>query len=289
MAQTGGEKSPRVWYALEVEVEPMAAEAIQYALMEAGSVGTENLAGGRKITGWFDHSPPIAAVHEALIEGLQIYRLPPSSILSLRLFEAPERDWLSEWKKAWQPVTVERFIIAPPWAVVADAREKIVIRIEPGMAFGTGTHETTRLCLQVISRFFRGGSFLDVGTGTGILAIAAARLYPMARVEACDADPAAIEIAAENARLNDVADRISFRTGSIDDSIVASADFVCANLTTDVIIPLLPKLVGATCGRLVLSGILETQADGLIEQLPEQKGAGNLVVMQQGEWIALVI
>src|SRR4029079_18467199 len=98
--------------------------------------------------------------------------------------EVPDRDWLAEWKRGWQPVEVGRFIIAPPWSEISVNR--IVIRIEPGMAFGTGTHETTRLCLKAIEKYFRGGSFLDVGTGTGILAMAAAKLFPEARIEAVD-------------------------------------------------------------------------------------------------------
>jgi len=156
------------------------------------------------------------------------------------------------------------------------------------MAFGTGTHETTRLCLKAIMRFFKGGSFLDVGTGTGILAIAAARLSPEAEISACDTDPTAIEIARENARLNGVADRIDFRVGSVVES-GASADFVCANLTADVIGSMLPALIGATCGRLVLSGILDSQLDSITEQLNDSGMSGNLVMMQDGEWVALVV
>src|SRR5258708_29342780 len=109
-----------------------------------------------------------------------------------------DEDWLGEWKKSWQPVEVgARFIIAPPWVEVSHEPNRCVIRIEPGMAFGTGTHETTRLCLVAIEKYFAGGSFLDVGTGTGILAIAAAKLFPSARLEACDTDADAITIASE--------------------------------------------------------------------------------------------
>src|SRR5207253_8621948 len=123
----------------------------------------------------------------------------------------------------WQPVEVGRFIIAPPWSEVTEpgaiatgsSKDRILIRIEPGMAFGTGTHETTRLCLAAVEKHFRGGSFLDVGTGTGILAIAAAMLAPSACVEACDTHPLAVSVAEDNARLNGVAERISFRVGSV--------------------------------------------------------------------------
>jgi ribosomal protein L11 methyltransferase len=135
------------------------------------------------------------------------------------------------------------------------------------MAFGTGTHETTRLCLKAIERHYRGGSVLDVGTGTGILAIAAAKLSQKPdrqggcpAITACDTDADAVEIAKENAELNQVADRIDFRVGTVDDK-TESADLVCANLTAPVIVELLPALIGATCGRLILSGILDSQIE----------------------------
>src|SRR5205085_3138018 len=98
-----------------------------------------------------------------------------------------EIDWLAEWKKHWQPTEVGRFVIAPPWQEI-DPGDKILIQIEPNMAFGTGTHETTQLCLDAISELYRPQlTFLDVGTGTGILAIAAAKLGGD-QVLACDTD-----------------------------------------------------------------------------------------------------
>jgi ribosomal protein L11 methyltransferase len=162
-----------------------------------------------------------------------------------------------------------------------------VIRIEPGMAFGTGTHETTRLCLKAMERYFRGGSFLDVGTGTGILAIAAAKMFPEARVEACDTDAEAVEIARENARLNGVGQQIEFRAGSVEEQ-TSSADLVCANLTAPVIVDLLPSLLGATCGRLVLSGILDSQSE-LVQSRLLELSADSFEIDQDGEWIALVV
>ena len=154
------------------------------------------------------------------------------------------------------------------------------------MAFGTGTHETTRLCLKAIEKHFRGGSFLDVGTGTGILANAAAKMFADARIEACDTDAEAIEIAKDNARLNE-ADQIEFRAGSVGVQ-TASADLVCANLTAPVIVELLPSLLGATCARLVLSGILDTQAE-MVRSRVNELGATILEVDQDGEWVALVV
>jgi ribosomal protein L11 methyltransferase len=181
----------------------------------------------------------------------------------------------------------ERFVIAPPWSEVAEKPDRIVIRIEPGMAFGTGTHETTRLCLVALEKYFVGGTLFDVGTGTGILAIAAARLQKDARVEACDTDAEAVEIARENAKLNGVAEQINFRTGTVEETGV-SFDCVCANLTADVILPLLPALVGATCGRLILSGILDIQAAAIHARLAEL-GITDTETVADGEWVAIIV
>jgi ribosomal protein L11 methyltransferase len=279
----------KTWHSIDAIVLGEAREAIEYGLMEAGALGTETNEGSGAnpiVSGYFDASPEIEIVRTALLDALRIYNHGSASLIDLKIREVPDRDWLAEWKKDWQPVEVGHFIIAPPWSDVKDAPEKIVIRIEPGMAFGTGTHETTRLCLKAIERYFRGGSFLDVGTGTGILAIAAAKMFRDARVEAVDTDAAAVEIGRENARLNGVS-QIDFRAGSIDEQ-TQSADLVCANLTAPVIVNLLPALLGATCGRLVLSGILDSQLE-LVQSRLLELGATGLELNQDGEWVAVVV
>ncbi len=280
------------WYALDLAIERDASEAISYALMEAGALGTEVHDADDQLDmaiGYFDSLPDRELVRTQLAEALRIYDLPSSAVRNMTLRKVADEDWLGEWKKSWQPVAVgQRFLIAPPWSEIKDAQGRIVIRIEPGMAFGTGTHETTRLCLLAVERYFAGVSFLDVGTGTGILAIAAAKLFPEALIKACDTDPEALAIAEENARLNDVADRISFRVGTVQES-TASADVVCANLTADAIVRLLPVLLGSTCGRLILSGILETQLEEVIAALRAHGLTSEPEVMQDGEWVAVVI
>ncbi len=277
------------WYALDLVIDLKAAEAVAYGLMEAGALGTEFNSTEDQVTGYFDALPDREQVRNELASALKIYDLPSSAVRNMSLREVADEDWLGEWKKSWQPVAVgERFVIAPPWSEIDDARDRIVIRIEPGMAFGTGTHETTRLCLAAIEKYFAGESFLDVGTGTGILAIAAAKLFPEARIEACDTDDEAVAIAVENARLNDVAKRISFRVGSVEES-TASAAVVCANLTADVTVPLLPLLIGATCGRLLLSGILETQLADVLTALRAKGITSEPEILQDGEWVALVV
>lgn len=280
-----------MWYAVDIEIEAAAQEAAEYALMEAGALGTEtstNQDDFFRVSGYFDQLPERERLRAEFAEALRIYQLPSSSIREMNLREVADQDWLGEWKKSWQPVEIgKRFIVAPPWSEIADDHDRLVIRIEPGMAFGTGTHETTRLCLQAIEKHFIGASFLDVGTGTGILAIAAAKLVPEAVVDACDTDAEAVEIARENARLNN-SSQISFRAGTIHD-LTPSADLVCANLTADVIDHLLPSLLSVTCGQLILSGILDTQVEAINARLSECGVQSPRETLQDGEWVAIVV
>ena len=278
------------WFALDVTLTARAREAVEYALMEAGALGTEvaEESGERvRVAAYFDAPPSIERVREALLEALRVYGLEPADVREFAPREVEARDWLAEWKKSWRPTFVGRFVVAPPWSEVEDDATRIVIRVEPGMAFGTGTHETTRLCLAAIEKHFDGASFLDVGTGTGVLAIAAAKLNARARVEACDTDALAVRVAEENARGNGVGGRINFRVGTVDDA-TPSADVTCANLTADVIVPLLPALLGATCRRLILSGILDAQADEVRAAL-RKLGVAALEVGREGEWVSIIV
>jgi ribosomal protein L11 methyltransferase len=280
-----------VWHALELDIEAAAHEAVEYGLMEAGALGTETVDGRDellKVTGYFSDVPEREQVRHEIFEALRIYELPTSSVLDMNLRQVANRDWLEEWKRSWQPVEVGRFIVAPPWSDVPQSQDRFVIRIEPGMAFGTGTHETTRLCLLAIEKYFTGNSFLDVGTGTGILAIAAAKMNPGARIEACDSDAGAIAVARENAAVNEVAERIRFDVGSLEVT-TASADLVCVNLTADVIVQLLPQLIGASCDRLILSGILVEQLELVRARLLECGVTSEPETMQDGEWVAVIV
>lgn len=281
----------RSWFAVDMASDSVACEAVAYALMEAGALGTEvsqDKEAQCRVTAYFEVVPERQRVWEELAEALRIYSLPSSSVLGMTVREVADEDWLGEWKKSWQPVEVgERFIIAPPWSEIENAGDRIVIRIEPGMAFGTGTHETTRLCLAAIEKHFVGGSFLDVGTGTGILAIAAVKLFPDARVEACDTDAEAVEIARENARLNEVAEQVTLRVGTVDEA--RSADCVCANLTAETIVTMAASLVSVTCGRLILSGILDSQLETIVGSLQQFGISEPAEVTTSGEWACVVV
>lgn len=280
----------KTWQVIDAIVISDAREAAEYGLMEAGAIGTEttdSTNGRLSVAAYFESPESSKTAHERVLEALQIYGFDQTALIEFQTRAIADQDWLAEWKKHWRPVEVGRFIIAPPWSEAPAPDDHLLIRINPGMAFGTGTHETTRLCLKAIEKYYAGGSFLDVGTGTGILAIAAAKLAPDASIIGCDTDAEAIEIARENAQLNDVENRIDFRVGTIDEQ-TPSADLVCANLTAPVIVELLPALLGVTCGRLILSGILETQFEMVEARLLEQAATVN-EVMQDNEWIAVVI
>ena len=280
---------PKIWHALEADTDAAAREAVEYALMEAGALGTYCHDKGQDVlvvTAYFDAHPDSTRVTDELAHALQMYELTADSVRVGRVYDVPNEDWLAEWKKNWRPVSVGRFHIAPPWTEAPEEKDAILIRIEPGMAFGTGTHETTKLCLAAIEKYYTGGSFLDVGTGTGILSMAAAKLFPQARFDACDVDADSVIIARENALLNHTP-QINFRVGTIDESY-GQYDFVVANLTADVIAPLLPALIGVTGGRLVLSGILATQEGFILEHLRAAGSEEILKTAHDGEWIAIV-
>jgi len=283
------------WFALEVTAEPEAAEAIEHALNELNALGTEiNLMPRTPVDtvtviGYFNSLPEEDALRDELHYALRIYDLDENAIRSVERHEVEDQDWLREWKKHWKPTTIGRFVIAPPWEDVVDHEDEVVIRIEPNMAFGTGTHETTQLCLKAIGENYQAGqSFLDVGTGTGILAIAAAKLAAeTAHILAFDTDPDAIKIARKNADENDAGRAIDFRVGPISADIPVF-DFVCANLTLDVILPILNLLLGRTFATLILSGILQEQEDLIVTAL-KQRDAREFAIQRSGDWIAVTI
>ena len=294
------------WFAVEITVVSEASEAVEFGLNELDALGTEINNLGKKPTetlcviGYFNEIPNSEAVRKQLNEALKIYGFSSEAIKKLDSRKIGNVDWLFEWKKHWKPTKIDKFIVAPTWEKIENS-SKIVIYIEPNMAFGTGTHETTRLCLQAIGENYQSEmSFLDVGTGTGILAIAASKFKIQNlklkaedsiaenanRFWACDTDATSIEIAKENAELNDVAG-INFYVGSISAETPPS-DFVCANLTADVILPILPILIKKSNKFLILSGILKEQEELIVRKLNEL-GERNVKIETLGEWISVMI
>ncbi|MES9995222.1 50S ribosomal protein L11 methyltransferase [Desulfovibrio aminophilus] len=205
-----------------------------------------------------------------------------------------EEDWGRAWMEFFVPLECgQRFEILPPWLADKANPELTPVIIEPKMAFGTGHHPTTALCLEGLSTILGDGTgwddkhFLDLGTGSGILAIALCRLG-MTGV-GLDIDPLAVECAEENATRNDVEDRLSLAVGSID-AVEPGVrfDLIVANILSGPLIGMAPLIVSrlAPGGALVLSGILEEQADAVAAAY-EAQGLGSAERKISGEWAAL--
>lgn len=207
--------------------------------------------------------------------------------------ELADEDWANAWKAHYHPFRVgQRLWIQPSWlALDAERAEDVILTLDPGMAFGTGLHPTTQMCLQAIEQLTRPGiTMLDVGTGTGILAIAAAKLGAGA-VLGVDNDRLAVAAATENAAKNDVARQITICEGTLADVPPAPYDLVVVNILAPVIVGLLREggLLGyvAPAGQLVLSGIIDEQAPGVNAALT---AAGGVVreTLTVRDWVAII-
>lgn len=281
----------KTWQLLTVTVARAAEETASALLFDAGTTGIitlEETDDAIKLGAYFDAHTDAEAIARDLAAAFAAAGI-RSSLISIRITAIADQDWMQKWKEGFAPIDIgERLVIAPSWRL-PEATERIVIQIDPGMAFGTGTHETTRMCLELIEARWRGGRLLDVGTGTGILAIAASKLAPGAEITAIDIDPLAVEVAGENMEINRAAGAIDIREGQPDQYAGGAFDVVVANLTAEVIIALMADLAGcmAASGTMILSGILTTLAAD-VERALHEAGMGVLERRQAGEWSALV-
>ena len=280
------------WFGVEVTVAAAASEAVESALNAIGAIGTAVDSLRKKdpeplvVEGFFTEPVSLEDVEDAIGDEFERDGIDRDVVNSIEFKRVEEQDWLAEWKKHWQPTEIGPFVIAPPWSEVTRA-DKLVIRIEPNMAFGTGTHETTQLCLEALADKLTGGmTVIDVGTGTGILSIAAAKLGSR-HIRAFDTDAASVNIAAQNAQANEVVDSIMFYEGTIDTS-TEPADLIVANLTLDVIKPILPLLIEKSEIWLILSGILAIQEQEIRDALGGC-AIWDLEVTRSGEWIAVTL
>lgn len=196
--------------------------------------------------------------------------------------ELPDTDWLEAFKRDLNPVLADPFVVLAPWHEWSGNQKRIVI--EPGMAFGTGHHETTRMALETLARRIEPGMrVLDLGTGSGILAIAAAKLG--AEVVGVDIDPAVIPLAVKNAHLNNVQAR--FLEGSLED-VEGPVDLVVANLYAELhafFANSYRKAFGI-CGTLILTGIL-AEREPIVQQALQANSFNRLQRRQEGEWVCL--
>ena len=280
------------WWLVTLCVSRDAEEDASALLFDLGSTGIVTLdesADNVKLGAYFDEETNAGEVKQAV--GAEFARSGrQSALIGFSISTVPEQDWMQKWKEGFEAVEIgNRLVVAPSWKLPRKRDGRVLIQIDPGMAFGTGTHETTRLCLQGIERYWHGGSLLDVGTGTGILAIAAALLAPDSRVVAIDVDPQAVEVARENIAINGVSSRVELLEGQPRNLAGWQFNVVVANLTAEVIVDLLADLTSclATEGLMILSGILSE----LAEDVEHALGACGFKVTERreaAEWSALV-
>jgi ribosomal protein L11 methyltransferase len=183
----------------------------------------------------------------------------------------PEAEWRDAWKRYFHVTRISpRIVVVPSWETYEPTATDVVIALDPGMAFGTGTHASTRLVLEELDRLAAErpapARVLDVGAGSGILAIAAVKLWPAATVVAVDNDPIAVAACAENAGVNAVGDRIASAATPVGD-VDGQFDLVLANIQAHVLRELLPGIAPrvAPGGTLVMSGLLSPQAEAVAE------------------------
>lgn len=202
-----------------------------------------------------------------------------------------EEDWADKWKAYFKPTPVgNRLFIRPTWIDDYDAGDRAILNIEPGAAFGTGTHDTTRLCLQVLDEIVTNeDTVLDIGCGSGILAIAA-MLLGAEKGFGVDIDPVAVKTAAENGRMNGISeDDLQFVCGDLADKVTEKYSIVVANIVAD-IIKLFSTQVRAFMlpgAKFIASGIIDTRADEVCESL-ENAGLKITRRIENGGWVCLV-
>ena len=243
------------------------------------------------VSGFFPQTGDLDTIIGRLQEKLKTIETGHGIRTHLALRNISEKDWAESWKTFFKPIKVSQNItIKPSWEELTPPTDEIVIDIDPGMAFGTGTHPTTILCIQMLQKFIRPmDSVLDVGTGSGILLVAAAKLgaHPLMGV---DSDPLATRIAETNLVRNGVApESFEIVQGHLVDKIDQQYDIVVANLLTDIIVDLLDTIpqVLTPEGIFISSGIYAGHQDRIIKKM--QTCRMRLLEMQEHEdWVCLV-
>lgn len=281
--------TPMRWAEISIDAAPSAQDAVGDALLRAGCAGWEvrDSLLPPQIAGYL----PVDDRLESRLEDLQaaLDSLPTCGVvgagreLTLRTLE--EADWANAWKAFFKPTRVgRRLVVTPPWESPDLSPGDLPLVIDPGMAFGTGSHPTTQLCLRALEDYVRPGMRVaDLGTGSGILAIAAVRLGA-STVEASDIDPLAVRIARENFAVNNV-------SASAGETLPPGPyALVVANILADVIIALAETLADllAPDGVLIASGIIDTRETD-VRIILEGAGFAPLEARHDGEWVALVL
>ena len=207
------------------------------------------------------------------------------------VYKLEEEDWENGWKKYFKPLPIgKNVVVVPAWEDYSPKPEEKIITLDSGMAFGTGSHETTKMCVEYIEKYMKKGStVLDIGTGSGILAICSG-LFGAGKVEAIDIDELSVKIAGENAALNHMENLISVREGDLLTGVSGEFDFICANIVADVISGLLPdvKRFMKKDGYLLISGIISERAPEIIEII-DREGYKIVEMKTEKDWTAFVL
>jgi ribosomal protein L11 methyltransferase len=204
--------------------------------------------------------------------------------------ETAEEDWAESWKQFFKPQKItDRLVVKPTWKAYTPAAGEIILKIDPGMAFGTGTHPTTSLCLELIEKYLKpNDTFLDIGTGSGILMIAAAKLGA-SKLTGIDTDPMAVSVARSNLALNDIhTDRFSVETGDLARRIDTQFQMVVSNILSEVILRLLDdlKAVLSQKGMFIFSGITRQNLNEVLDKI-ETSGFQAIEISTREEWAAV--
>lgn len=306
------------WFEIAVDTSSEAVDAVANFLMEEGAGGIQiedaaDFAGGQtasatgvwfdpatiphrktgaKVSGYFSgdqHPAELVATLKARVAQLPSFGLPMGQG-TVTAQPIAQEDWANEWKKYYQPLRITRYLtIVPAWLDYQPAQAgEQVMRLDPEMAFGTGSHPTTALMLRLLEELVRGGeTMIDVGTGSGVLALAA-RLMGVRAVLATDVDEIAVENAQANLALNEVTG-ITVQANDLLSGIDLRVDLIAANILANVLTPLIPQVPARLNphGRLLLSGIYFDKREAIKKTLM----ANGLRVLQEdqlGDWVALV-
>ena len=285
----------RRWLTVDLLIPTDFGEPVSNFLMEQGATGIEEVAEDSKRTrlkAYFEQDGKeqrILLVLRRYLNSLQnIY--PEVFSCQWETATIPEKDWGERWKRFFKPVQVTpRIVVKPPWLAVRLGKGQILVEINPGVAFGTGMHATTKLCIQALEQQLRkkGLSVLDVGTGSGILSIVAAKLGA-GEIWGVDPDGASVENARENVVRNQVSNLVRIRKGTIGD-IEKKFDIVVANIDPRVLRrmrwPLIRHLKAD--GILILSGLLEREKERIRQRYLETGLLEKAKAAQMEEWVYL--
>ena len=281
----------RAWHCLRLEVPAACAEDVSAWAYELGSCGlqAEEVGERTRLSAYFAAEPMCDLVEVRRELTHRLVALGLASPIGTECVE--ERDWEAEWRRFFAPVwATERIVVHPSWIPVELAEGQIAVHIDPKMAFGTGGHESTQLCLQALEHYLRPGArCLDLGTGSGILSIAAA-LLGAGSVLAVDIDEKAVANARENLAHNRIdSGQVEVRLGSVEAIAERPFDLVLANIQSHVLRPLLAPLhsILAADGRIAFSGLLAREEAAFCRWVAEAQLEVDTILAKEA-WICVV-